>query len=108
MRDVPPELDDLIGIPTNVYEPFVDWSSFFAKERRDPEWLFEPILGRGRGHAIRAKHKTDKSLVLLWTAVQLALRPAVRVIYLDFEMGEDDLYEPLADMGYSGHSDLSR
>jgi hypothetical protein len=88
--------------------PYLDWSSFWARDRRDAEWLFEPILARGRGHAIYAKHKTGKSLALLWMAAELAQRPDVVVLYFDYEMTEDDIYERLSEMGYGPESDLSR
>lgn len=89
-------------------DPFIDWSTFWAKDRRDADWLFEPILAFGRSHAFAAKHKTGKSLLLLWMAAQLTQRPNVVVAYFDYEMGEDDLYERLGDMGYGTESDLSR
>lgn len=40
--------------------------------------------------------------------MQLTCRPDVVVVYLDYEMGEDDLYDRLADMGYGPDTDLSR
>jgi hypothetical protein len=87
---------------------FVDWSEFWAKERTASEWLIEPILARGRGHAIYAKYKTGKSLVMLWMACELSQRSDMNVIYLDYEMGEEDLDERLTDLGYGPDSDLSR
>lgn len=89
-------------------DEFIDWPTFWAKERTPAEWLVEPILARGRGHAIYAKHKTGKSLVMLWMAAQLSQHDDVVVIYLDYEMGEEDLDERLTDLGYGPESDLSR
>jgi hypothetical protein len=63
-----------------------------------------------------AKGGTGKSLLALWIAVRLATgydpmsgrrRPPVHVLYLDFEMTEDDLQERLEKMGYGPDSDLS-
>jgi hypothetical protein len=108
MLDVPSGLDELIGVPSVPDSPFVDWSTFWSNDRRDAAWIFEPILALGRAHAVWAVHKTGKSLLLLWIATQLAQRPDVSVIYLDFEMAEDDLFDRLADMGYGAESDLSR
>src|SRR5216117_3816193 len=89
--------------------PFLDWEAFWARDRDDHDWLVEPILARGRGHAIYARHKTGKSLVMLWLATGLAsTRDDVIVLYLDYEMGDEDLHERLSDMGYSSQSDLSR
>ena len=44
---------------------FVDWGDFWGKDRTAPEWLYEDVLARGRGHAIYAKHGTGKSLFAL-------------------------------------------
>lgn len=87
-------------------EFFVDWREFWDRTRNGADWLYDDVLARGRGHAIYASHKTGKSLLMLSLAVQMALRGIV-VAYLDYEMGDDDLYERLADMGYGADTDLS-
>jgi hypothetical protein len=87
---------------------FIEWPAFWTKDRAASDWLVEDILARGRGHSIFAGHKVGKSLLMLWLSVTLAQRPDVLVVYLDYEMGEDDLYERLADMGCGPDSDLSR
>lgn len=106
----PGELDDEVASPpADTLDVFVGWDKFWARDRREAEWLYPPILARGRGHAIFAAHKVGKSLVLLDIAARLATgRDPVVVVYLDYEMGEDDLYERLADMGYGADTDLSR
>ena len=88
---------------------FVDWATFWDRDRREADWCFPDVLARGRGHAIYAGHKTGKSLFMLHVAALIATGtdPNV-VVYLDYEMGEDDLYERLDEMGYGPHSDLSR
>lgn len=86
---------------------FIDWSEFWTKDRTEPEWLFEDVLARGRGHSIYAKHGTGKSLFSLWVSMEMVKSGHV-VIYADWEMGEDDLYERLTDMGYGPSTDLSR
>lgn len=89
--------------------PFIDWSTFWDRDRDVAVWLFEPVLARGRGHALYASHKTGKSLLMLWVGAQLATGPdPVVVIYLDFEMTEDDVYERLSDMGYGPDVNLDR
>ena len=55
--------------------PFVDWSSFWDRDRQEAEWLLEQVLARGRSHAFYAAQKTGKSLVLLWAAACLATGP---------------------------------
>lgn len=87
----------------------IDWVAFWARDRTTADWLYEPILARGRSHAIFARHKVGKSRIALWLAAQLATGDeAVPILYLDYEMTEDDLYERLEDMGYGPHSDLDR
>lgn len=87
---------------------FIDWAALWADDSDDSDWLYEPVLARGRGHAIFAWQKTGKSLLLLWLAAWLATRPGTVVIYLDYEMTEDDLRDRLDDMGYGATSDLAR
>lgn len=89
-------------------EVFIDWSRFWQQDHKDAEWVYEPILAHGRGHAVYAPRKVGKSLLLLWMAAQLATRPGHLVMYLDFEMTEADVYERLADMGYGPDSDLTK
>jgi hypothetical protein len=94
--------------PTRVDDFYVDWDAFWNVDRPDHDWLLEPILARGRGHSIWAAKKTGKSLVALWMAAELATRGDVLVIYLDYEMTDDDLLDRLTDMGYGPDTDLSR
>src|SRR5204862_406235 len=88
---------------------FVNWAKFWADDRPENDWILDQLLARGRGHAFWAAQKTGKSLVTLWMAASLATREdPIRVVYLDYEMTEDDLYERLSDMGYGPETDLSR
>lgn len=91
---------------TFARSPFIDWTDFWARDRRVADWTFEDILARGRGHSIFAKAKAGKSLLTLWVALQL-IRLGHQVLYLDFEMSEADLFERLEDMGHGPGSDLS-
>ncbi len=87
---------------------WVDWSTFFTEDRDEGAWLYPNVLARGRGHAFVAKAKVGKSLLALHMAASMATRaedPAL-VVYLDYEMSPDDLYERLAAMGYGPDSDL--
>jgi KaiC/GvpD/RAD55 family RecA-like ATPase len=106
--DLPPGEDHPENLPNEeeLGEFFIDWAEFWSRSRLEADWLFDDVLARGRGHAIYAGFKTGKSLFMLWLAVQIALR-GVLIVYLDFEMGDDDLYERLADMGYGPETDLS-
>lgn len=88
---------------------FVDWPALFTREQDGPRWLLEPILAHGRAHVVYAPHKVGKSLLSLWASLNLATSDEdVVVVYLDYEMGEDDLQERVKDMGHDGTSDLSR
>lgn len=93
---------EVVGDP----EFFVDWSTFWDRDRNAADWLYDDVLARGRGHAVYASNKTGKSLLMLWLAALMARR-GVAVVYLDYEMTDDDLYERLADMGYGPATDLS-
>jgi hypothetical protein len=89
--------------------PFIDWSTFWDRDRPADPWLLEPILARGRGHAITATAKAGKSLLMLWIAVQLATGPdPVVVVYVDYEMGSEDLEDRLVDLGCGPTTDLGR
>lgn len=95
--------------PVSSQTAFIDWTSFWDTERRDEDWLYQDVFARGRGHALYASHKAGKSLLMLAIAAELATGPDnIAVVYLDYEMTEDDLAERLTDMGYGPESDLSR
>jgi len=89
--------------------PFIDWSRFWDRDHDQAEWVFEDVLARGRGHALYATHKEGKSLFMLYIVAKMATGNApIVVIYLDYEMGQDDVYDRLESMGYGHDSDLSR
>lgn len=92
-----------------VENRFIDWGSFWQRDQSQVEWVFPDVLARGRGHALYATHKAGKSLLMLFIAATLATGPEqIVVVYLDYEMGEDDLQDRLQDMGYGSQDDLSR
>jgi hypothetical protein len=103
---------------TDVDAPSIllDWPTFWGHDRDEAEWLAEPIIPAKRSVALFAPGGTGKSLLALWLAAGLAtgkrlLGPPtdpVDVLYLDYEMTEDDLAERLENMGYGPTSDLSR
>jgi len=85
--------------------PFIDWAAFWERDRTTSEWLLEPLLARGRSHAIYAKTKQAKSLFTLASLVDLHGRVEdVTICYLDYEMAEEDVYERLVDMGCEGRN----
>jgi hypothetical protein len=95
-------------VGSNEADPFIDWPSFWLRDHGAAEWLIEDRWARGRGHSVYALHKTGKSLLALHDAATLSQREDVLAVYLDYEMGEEDLFERLLDMGYDRESDLSR
>lgn len=98
-----------VATPVGLTAPsFVDWGTFWDRDRNDADWVFADVLARGRGHSLYAGHKTGKSLLMLHIAAVVAQQAGNVVVYLDYEMTEDDLHERLVDMGYGPHSDLSR
>lgn len=94
----------------------IDWRSFWQRDAPSEDWLIEPLIARGRATAMFAAAKVGKSLLMLEAAAALATgRPAlskpasdpVSVVYADYEMTEDDLYERLESLGYGPEDDLS-
>lgn len=97
-------------------QQLVNWPTFWQRREVQADWLCEPVLARGRAHAMFAPGGTGKSLFSLWLAAAIATGrqgllgwPVTRrkVLYLDYEMTEDDLRERLEEMGYDETSDLS-
>lgn len=86
---------------------FIDWSTFWDRADRRDQWVYPDVLAKGRGHAIFASRKEGKSLFTLSMAAKLASEAACHVLYLDFEMTEEDVYDRLEDMGYGRNTDLS-
>lgn len=101
---------------TELDDWLVRWPEFWENVDTDADWLVEPLIAKGRQHAIHAGAKTGKSLVLLELCAALATgkaifdRPAggpVHVLYVDYEMSQADLYDRLQTFGYGPGDDLS-
>ena len=87
----------------------VDLRALMSGEPPEKEWLVEPILPAGKLVGVVSKRGEGKSLLVLDVAAAKAAglstlsHPAsdpIDVVYLDMEMGPEDLYERLADLGY--------
>jgi KaiC/GvpD/RAD55 family RecA-like ATPase len=90
------------GIDTITAETsrYLSWDRVLKGDDGDEDqWLLEPVLARGRGHAIYASHKQGKSLFALWAAAEIA-HTGIDVIYLDYEMSQADVRDRVLDMGY--------
>lgn len=114
--ELPNEPDTMNTYDADLMGMLVDWPTFWLKDTTEAQWLAEPVFAEGRAHAIYAPGGTGKSLFSLWLAAALAsgkqglngepMRRR-RVLYLDYEMTQDDLLERLYAMGYNDDCDLS-
>jgi Bifunctional DNA primase/polymerase, N-terminal/AAA domain len=92
--------------------------SFWNAKEEDQEFLVAPFIGRGRAHALFAAAKVGKSYIVLQALAAAAVpghsswaeTPAdpIKILYLDYEMTEDDLRERLETFGYGPGDDFSR
>lgn len=110
--ETPPSMaDDPQGvIDTRGIEP-VDLRALMTSEPFEVKWFAEPVLPAGKLVGIVAKRGEGKSLLLLDLFAakasgrsvlgQPSVDPPEHVVYLDMEMGPDDLYDRLTDLGYS-------
>ena len=94
--------------PPDGLQP-VDLRALMSGERPEEDWLIEPVLPAGKLVGIVSKRGEGKSLLMLDMVAAKASgqktlsQPAgdpIHVVYVDMEMGPDDLYERLADLGY--------
>lgn len=116
-RPVPASGSEPMGRWTAELGPSrVDWDELWANDPLETDWLLEPLVARGRSHALYAPPKAGKSLLILEAAAALATGrpwldqlagPPRSVLYLDMEMTRDDLRERLDDLGYGPDDDLS-
>lgn len=96
----------------------VDLRQLLSGEAPTAEWFIEPLLPAGKLVAVVSKRGEGKSLLMLDLVAnvctgQVSLhQPAGEprsVVYLDMEMGPDDLYERLTDLGYGPtHPDFDK
>lgn len=74
------------------------WDRFFGRDRNDTDWVVEDVLARARGHAIWARGGNGKSEFAQWVALEAA-RGGHVVVYLDYEMNDDDVEDRFSDFG---------
>lgn len=105
-----PRVDHLA--PLNL----LDWRTFWTQQSVGADWLVEPLIARGRSHAFYAGAKSGKSLLMLAACAAIATgrpflnnpaRPPQHILYLDYEMTEEDVRERLEGFGYGPDDDLS-
>ena len=95
----------------------VDWNKLWTDDRPDQEWLAEPIVPKGRAIALYAPAKAGKSTIVLAIVAAVATGGRIlgqtratptNVLYLDYEMTEDDLIERLTELGYGPQDNLEK
>lgn len=95
----------------------VDWQKLWTDDRPDEEWLAEPIIPKGRAIALYAPAKAGKSTITLAIVAAVATGSRIlgqtrttptNVLYLDYEMTEDDLIERLTELGYGPQDNLNK
>ena len=95
----------------------VDWTKLWTDDRPDEEWLAEPIIPKGRAIALYAPAKAGKSTIVLAIVAAVATGGRIlgqtratptNVLYLDYEMTEDDLIERLTELGYGPQDNLEK
>lgn len=91
----------------------VDWPSFWAGDHLTEEWAIYPLVPAKRTISLYAPAKAGKSTVVLaMVAAAVAGKPILgmtphpemkrpKVLYLDYEMTDSDLFERLSELGYS-------
>jgi hypothetical protein len=95
---------------TDLTAMLIDWEAFWAKDHTEAEWIAQPLIPAHRSVALFAPGGARKSLLTLWMIAAIATgrpifgntQPPRHVLYLDYEMTEDDLAERLETMGYGG------
>lgn len=96
-------------VERQVAPSLVGYAEGFARPRTE-EWLIDPVIAARRITTFVAGAKTGKSFLALDVCAAAAtgrpilggdrLRRPVRVLYMDHEMTEDDLFERLEALGY--------
>ena len=122
LRLVTEVVEELLVVeePTRFEQAEIPLSSeaFWTAQEEDQEFLIAPFIGRGRAHALFAAAKVGKSYIILQAFAAAAIpghtswaetpTEPVKVLYLDYEMTEDDLRDRLETFGYGPQDDFSR
>lgn len=100
---------DQVDMPSGYLEP-VDLHALMTSEPPTEEWCVEPVLAARKLTGIVSRRGVGKSLLALDLAARKAAGlpvldqpagPPTHVLYLDQEMGPDDLWERLNDLGWT-------
>jgi 5S rRNA maturation endonuclease (ribonuclease M5) len=97
----------------------INWDKFWTEDHDIEQWAVYPLIPAGRTISLYAPAKAGKStIVLACVAAAVAGKPVLgittppnttrpRILYLDYEMTEADLYERLSELGYGPADDLT-
>lgn len=109
--ETPPDLDEPLRL--------IDWDKFWTQDHNIEEWVVYPIIPAKRTISLYAPAKAGKSTVVLACVAAAvagkpvlgittpATQPRPRILYLDYEMTEADVYERLSELGYGPQDDLT-
>lgn len=123
-QDPPTEADDegespppSDTVPQLIAER-IDWDEFWQGDSTIAEWLVEGFWPLGKRIGVFADAAEGKSEWAMWCVVQvvLGINPITGerigesrgVLYLDYEMDQDDLRDRLEGFGVTGQHDLSK
>ncbi|WP_234802830.1 AAA family ATPase [Mycobacteroides abscessus] len=72
-----------------------------SSEKKSTDWLFEPLFIAKHQHYVVGEKESNKSMLMLWVAVQFALNNdwGGQVLYLDEENDPGDIQDRLTDFG---------
>lgn len=99
-----------------AFANLVVWSDFWTRERKPEHWAIWPFIPHGRSIALFAPAKAGKSTIVLAVVAAAACgrkvldswgTEPIDVLYCDYEMTDDDLWERLDELGYSQDTDMS-
>jgi hypothetical protein len=94
----------------------VNWENFWTSDKGEEEWIAYPLIPKGRSVALYAPAKAGKSTIALAIVAAVATGRRIlgdvvsekkHILYLDYEMTEDDLHERLSELGYDESEDMT-
>lgn len=101
----------------SIWTPLINWPEFWNRDHSVEDWIAWPLIPTGRQTALYAPAKSAKSFLALAVTAAVATGRDIlgqrntvgpqHVLYLDYEMTEDDLHERLEELGYGPEDDLS-
>jgi hypothetical protein len=94
----------------------VNWDNFWTSDKGEEEWIAYPLIPANRSVALYAPAKAGKSTIALAIVAAVATGRRIlgdvvadkkHILYLDYEMTEDDLHERLSELGYDESDDMT-